>query len=421
MGCCGVTYEEEIEKQISDYVKTLNESEETKRKLLQEVHEDLKKKKSTDSDYDPSKKDNVEKTVNYYKNYISNKIKGKNNPNDIKVIEKEKEKNIEQKKIKENKIEIQIDKDETIIKKNENNANKKMDKINKSINTEIKEEKEINNKETKEDVKEEIKEENKQVNIQENKDIEKEFNEEKKDNEINWRDLMKDDNNFSQKIPFNFQEISHKLKIASTSPDKLNPYYTISAIYDFTKFFKEISSALSMGFSDITEKCGIMREKFEEYPEATDIQNLLQTEMDLNIHQLNGDNNKKFGHGNDKYKNYKSACRTFLRLLWFFEYLTDVFENVIKDDGSGPIKKILGDSYDKVLAPHHSFLVRKAVGIALTFSSAGNVAKNVDIIFGYKEYNDEARQAISSTVNLMKIIWKGGHDFYKKNDLLNLE
>ena len=419
MGCCGVTYEEEIEKQISDYVKTLNESEETKRKLLQEVHEDLKKKKSTDSDYDPSKKDNVEKTVNYYKNYISNKIKGKNNPNDIKVIEKEK--NIEQKKIKENKIEIQIDKDETIIKKNENNANKKMDKINKSINTEIKEEKEINNKETKEDVKEEIKEENKQVNIQENKDIEKEFNEEKRDNEINWRDLMKDDNNFSQKVPFNFQEISHKLKIASTSPDKLNPYYTISAIYDFTKFFKEISSALSMGFSDITEKCGIMREKFEEYPEATDIQNLLQTEMDLNIHQLNGDNNKKFGHGNDKYKNYKSACRTFLRLLWFFEYLTDVFENVIKDDGSGPIKKILGDSYDKVLAPHHSFLVRKAVGIALTFSSAGNVAKNVDIIFGYKEYNDEARQAISSTVNLMKIIWKGGHDFYKKNDLLNLE
>jgi hypothetical protein len=421
MGCCGVTYEEEIEKQISDYVKTLNESEETKRKLLQEVHEDLKKKKSTDSDYDPSKKDNVEKTVNYYKNYISNKIKGKNNPNDIKVIEKEKEKNIEQKKIKENKIEIQIDKDETIIKKNENNANKKMDKINKSINTEIKEEKEINNKETKDDVKEEIKEENKQVNIQENKDIEKEFNEEKKDNEINWRDLMKDDNNFSQKVPFNFQEISHKLKIASTSPDKLNPYYTISAIYDFTKFFKEISSALSMGFSDITEKCGIIREKFNEYPEATDIQNLLQTEMDLNIHQLNGDNNKKFGHGNDKYKNYKSACRTFLRLLWFFEYLTDVFENVIKDDGSGPIKKILGDSYDKVLAPHHSFLVRKAVGIALTFSSAGNVAKNVDIIFGYKEYNDEARQAISSTVNLMKIIWKGGHDFYKKNDLLNLE
>ena len=411
MGCCGVTYEEEIEKQVSDYIKTLNESEETKRKLLQEVHDDLKKKILTDTNYDPSKKEYVEKTVNYYKSFISMKLKENNNSNDIKALEKEKEKNPEQKIIKENNIEVKKDKEETILNKVENIAFNNIDKNNKSIITDIKEENKTNEK------KNEIKEEN----IQENKKIEKEVNDETKNKELNWRDLMKDDNNFSQKIPFNFQEISDKLKKASESPDKLNPFYTISAIFDFTKFFKEISSALSMGFSDITEKCGIMRQRFCEYPEATDIQNLLQTEINLNIHKLNGDNNKKYDHGDDNYKNYKSACRTFLRLLWFFEYLTDVFENVLIDDGTGPIKKILGDSYDKVLAPHHTFFVRKAVGIALTFSSAGDVAKNVKIIFGYKEYNDEARQAIRETVDLMKIIWKGGHDFYEKNELLNLE
>jgi hypothetical protein len=247
--------------------------------------------------------------------------------------------------------------------------------------------------------------------------------EEKKQEEEkpNWRELMKDDKNFSQEVPFDFKKVSEKLKKASETPDKLNPYYTISAIFDFTKFFKEISSALSMGFSDITEKCGIMREKFNQYPEATDIQNLLQIEMKLNIHKLNGENNKKFDHGDDKYKDYISACRTFLRLLWFFEYLTDVFESILKDDGNGALKTILSDSYDKVLAPHHTFFVRKAVGIALTFSSAGNVAKNVKIIFGYDEYNEEAKHAIQSTVDLMKIIWKGGHDFYEKNDLLKLE
>ena len=412
MGCCVVTYEEEIEKKVSDYIKTLNESEETKRKLLQEVHNDLKKKILTDSNYDPSKKEYVEKTVNYYKSFISMKLKENNNSNDIKALEKEKEKNPEQKMIKENNIEVKKDKEETILNKIENNAFNNIDKNNKSIITDIKED---NNKINEKKI--EIKEEN----IQENKKIVKEVNDETKNKELNWRDLMKDDNNFSQKIPFNFQEISDKLKKASESPDKLNPFYTISAIFDFTKFFKEISSALSMGFSDITEKCGIMRQRFSEYPEATDIQNLLQTEINLNIHKLNGDNNKKYDHGDDNYKNYKSACRTFLRLLWFFEYLTDVFENVLKDDGTGPIKKILGDSYDKVLAPHHSFFVRKAVGIALTFSSAGNVAKNVDIIFGYKEYNEEARQAIRTTVDLMKIIWKGGHDFYEKNELLDLE
>ena len=176
-----------------------------------------------------------------------------------------------------------------------------------------------------------------------------------------------------------------------------------------------------MGFSDITEKCGIMREKFKQYPESTDIQNLLEIEMGKNLHKLNKDNNKSLGHGSDEYKNYISACRTFLRLLWFLEYLIDAFESILKDNGTGPIKKILGDSYNKILAPHHTFLVRKAVGLALMFSSGGDVARNVDIIFGYKEYNEEARKAIQDTIDLMKIIWKGGHAFYEKNDLLGLK
>ena len=185
-----------------------------------------------------------------------------------------------------------------------------------------------------------------------------------------WREYIKDDNNFNQDIPFDFQNISFKLKKAVENPKELNPFYTISSIFDFTKFFKEISSALSMGFSDITEKSQIMREKFEEYPTSTDIFDLLNKEMELNIHKLNRNNNKKLGHGKDKYSNYISACRTFLRLLWFLEYLNDVFENVLKDDGNGPIKTILGNSYNKVLAPHHGFIVRKAVGVALAFSSA---------------------------------------------------
>ena len=126
----------------------------------------------------------------------------------------------------------------------------------------------------------------------------KEDKEEKKDKEDkedkeDWHTLIQDNNNFSQEVPFDFKKISEKLKNASTSPDKLNPYYTISAIYDFTKFFNSISSALSMGFSDITEKCGIMREKFKQYPESTDIQNLLEIEMRKNLDKLNKDNNNE--------------------------------------------------------------------------------------------------------------------------------
>ena len=39
----------------------------------------------------------------------------------------------------------------------------------------------------------------------------------------------------------------------------------------------------------------------------------------------------------------------------------------------------------------------------------------------YLEYNDEAKKIIRETIDLMKIIWKGGNDFYEKNELLDLE
>jgi len=268
----------------------------------------------------------------------------------------------------------------------------------------------------------------KENKIEENKENKIEVKIEEKKEEIGalsdpskWREYLKDNNNFNQEIPFNFEKISYKLKKASETPENLNPFYTISSIFDFTKFFKKISSALSLGFSDITEKSELMRKRFEDHPDAESIQDLLDKEMKLDIHKLNGDNNSSLGHKKDQYSKYISGCRTFLRLLWFLEYLIDVFDNVMKDDGNGEIKKILGKSYDKVLAPHHGFLVRKAVGMALSFSSAGNVSHVVEIIFGYKEFNEETIKAIKDTNDLMKIIWKGGNDFYEKNDLLGLK
>ena len=474
MGCCGITENEvDVETRISNYIKSLNQPEEIKRKLYLEIKEDLKKRATTsDKNNNPNTIEDVEKTVNYYKIFISNRLKSFDELNKITKKESQifpeytKNKNKDEDKITDKEIENnnnnKINKEETIMNnkqqtklennnskdiirdiKEQNNNDKKGEEKKEEVNQQ-----EIKNKEIKEEIREEIKEikENVIINeenteeikktkqniiineentekikeIKQNEEIREEKEKEKEDY-FNWREQLRDDNNFSQKIPFNFADITFKLKKASLNPEKLNPFYTISAIFDFTKFFKEISSALSMGFSDITEKCGIMREKFNIYPDVTDIQNLLQLEINLDLHKLNGENNKKYGHKKDEYKNYISACRTFLRLLWFLEYLTDVFENVLKDDGTGPIKTILSNSYDKVLAPHHPFLVRKAVGFALSFSSAGNVAKNVDIIFGYKEYNEEARKAIQNTIYLMKIIWNGGNDFYVKKGLLDLE
>lgn len=236
-----------------------------------------------------------------------------------------------------------------------------------------------------------------------------------------WKEYLNENSNFDQKVPYVFQENYKKLKLACEDLDNLNPYCTLSPIYDYTKVFYEISSALSMGFSDITEKVNIMRERFQMYDKATSIQSLLAIEISNDIHKLNGSNNKKLGQGKGPLKNYISACRTFLRLLWFLEYLIYTFNKVLADDGSGDIRSILAEAYHKVLAPRHTFLVRKAVGVALTFSGAGDVKKGVKIIFGFDNYDENAKKVIKETIEMMEKIWNAGNEYYKKNNMLKLE
>ena len=72
--------------------------------------------------------------------------------------------------------------------------------------------------------------------------------------EQNWRDLLNDDKNFDQKVPYDLKKIEDNMKKAQADLTHFNPYYVLSPVYDFTKFFDKISSALSMGFKDITEK-----------------------------------------------------------------------------------------------------------------------------------------------------------------------
>ena len=166
MGCCGVTYEEEVETEISNYLKTLNLPDNKKKGLLKEIQDDLTKRASTVNKYNyPYRLEDVEKTVNFYKNYIFIKSKGFAQFYDIKknqTLNKEKEKEKEElnkKKEREKKNESvdesEIDKGESniIVKKkeptklNKNNGKKgeENDKDKKDENDEINKDKKNEN------------------------------------------------------------------------------------------------------------------------------------------------------------------------------------------------------------------------------------------------------------------------------------
>ena len=232
---------------------------------------------------------------------------------------------------------------------------------------------------------------------------------------------LANDLNFSQKIPYDISKIESALTLASKDLSNLDPYFTLLAEYEFTKFFSQISSALAMGFNDITSKVEKMREKFKEFPECKTIQQLILKEMELNIHKLNGENNSKFGHKKkDKYEKYCSASRTFLRLLWFMEFLIEIFKTILADRKKDNIKKIIGNSYDKILAPRHSWLVRRAVGAAMMFGMSGSKDDAVRIIFCCEKYDSNAKEKIQKITNLLENVWSAANEFYKENDLLKL-
>ena len=126
MGCCGVTYEDEVEQKITEYIKTLKNPDNTKKRILQEIKNDLTRRANTvDRYYYPYRTEDVDKTVNFYKNYIAMRLKGfiefyevKNMETKIDVAKKE-----EQAKKKDKDKDKDESDDESQKEKNENNNN----------------------------------------------------------------------------------------------------------------------------------------------------------------------------------------------------------------------------------------------------------------------------------------------------------
>jgi len=188
------------------------------------------------------------------------------------------------------------------------------------------------------------------------------------ENNNEWFKKLINDKNFDDKVPFSADRLFENFESAAEDPEHLKPYEFLAGIYEFTRAFGELSSALSMGFSDITSKVQIWRTLFiKYYPKNTDIQSVMVTEVMMGIHELNGENNYDLGQKKEgPYYNYTSGTRTLLRLSWFMDFLRNIFKQMINTDN--PFNTCVTNAYDEVLAPHHSWLIRKGAGMALSFA-----------------------------------------------------
>ena len=102
----------------------------------------------------------------------------------------------------------------------------------------------------------------------------------------------------------------------------------------------------------MSEKVDILRDYMEgsSHRNFLTVQKMVQYEMD------NGLTNRKRS---------ASGCRTFLRLHRALLFIIEFLDRIRSTDGSSKMHKELLEAYDVTLAPYHSWLVRKAVHVAM--------------------------------------------------------
>lgn len=182
----------------------------------------------------------------------------------------------------------------------------------------------------------------------------------------NLNEELNKENYFNQKIPYSYDNIIKSLEETLKDLDHLQPLPFLSAVYEFTKGFNLLSTALGFAFSDITEKVDIWRKLFRAYPNCKDMQAVMLLEIEENIQELNGSNNSSKGHSSkSKYYSYVSGCRTMVRLSWFLNFMMRTLKNINTTDQ--PFNKCIKEAYMEILAPHHPWVVRTAASAALRF------------------------------------------------------
>jgi len=175
-----------------------------------------------------------------------------------------------------------------------------------------------------------------------------------------------------------------------------------------------------MAFSDITEKVNLWRGLYKKhYTNYSDLQAVIEQEIKLNIHELNGENNEDKGHkkGKSQYFDYTSGTRTLLRLSWFLDFMVNILDRLITtNDGFSTCCK---KAYDKALGIYHPWYVRSAATMALSFASSSRKPM-LKILFKNEVWNDEAIKKLDAMKKYLENVFiyvKGYYTEKKLNDL----
>ena len=213
-----------------------------------------------------------------------------------------------------------------------------------------------------------------------------------------------DDNIFSHNTLFNYDFFLENIDAVNKDLYKLKSYEFLVMIWELTKLFNQLSTSLSVAFSDITDKVNIWRNLFKnEYKEYYYLQDVVEKEIILGIQELNGENNKRKGHlKGTQYYLYVSGTRTLLRIIWFLDFMIHILNYLLTTEDS--LSKCVKISYEKALGIYHPWYVRSAAAMGLSFISSSRTPL-IKIMFDSETWDD-------NVIKKVEILHKGLSSIY---------
>ena len=186
----------------------------------------------------------------------------------------------------------------------------------------------------------------------------------------------------------------------------------------FTKFSASMGSLVSWGFDDIKTKSEILMRRQSENPECKTIEKLIEKEISLNIHVLNGTNNDQMNHKQgDPYHTYESASRNILRLLYFLTLLTHLIKN-LRMYPEELVSNIAKKSYEDSIEKFHPGVLREAIKAA--FMSVPTRKEFMESAFNTTDktkFNEILGDVMKPLAQFVGRMWK----YYKDKNITNLE
>jgi hypothetical protein len=161
--------------------------------------------------------------------------------------------------------------------------------------------------------------------------------------------------------------------------------------------FKELGILFSFVDSDVNDKCGILRRLNSENASA------YSTVKNMVLHET-GETKATRG------------SRTLLRLHRALAFLILFVEQVCKSDEDASVAEILRYSYTQTLAKHHSWLIRKTIGLASNTVPAKS--QLIQIIFNNANHNIES--TASEFLTVINNVFDRTQIIYETHDILNL-